>query len=124
VTPKPAPDPATPPQLEETKRVDGDPAAGDLDLEAIVRAPDPATPPDPTHLIVSADDAGESPSTLSLRVPPKVDVSKLKPGTVISALVKREADGTLTLTSATDDSDRRSADRAQRPAVAQKRIRP
>jgi hypothetical protein len=43
-------------------------------------------------------------------VPPKVDVSKLKPGSVISALVKRETDGSYTLVSASDDSDRKAAD--------------
>jgi hypothetical protein len=87
------------PQLLETKRVDGEPVLGELDLEAIVR--DPGPNPDPTKLIVSADDAGESPATLTLNVPPKVDVSELtKPGTVISAVVKREADGSLTLVSA------------------------
>ncbi|MEA2413028.1 MAG: hypothetical protein QOC77_3589 [Thermoleophilaceae bacterium] len=99
-------DPAAKPQLEETKRVDGDPASGDLDLEAIVenQQPDPSTPPDPSHLIVSADDSAESPATLYLKIPPKLDVSKLKkPGTVISALVKLEADGTLTLVSAAKD---------------------
>ena len=87
------------PQLLETKRVDGEPVLGELDLEAIVR--DPGPNPDPTKLIVSADDAGESPATLTLTVPPKLDVSKLtKPGTVISAVVKREADGSFTLVSA------------------------
>jgi hypothetical protein len=88
------------PQLQEIKRVDGDPAVGELDLEAIVRDPGP----DPTQLIVSADDAGESPSTLALKVPPKVDVTALKPGTVIAALVKRELDGSFTLVSASADS--------------------
>jgi hypothetical protein len=100
-------DPTVKPQLEETKRVDGDPASGELDLEAIVQdqQPDPSTPPDPSHLIVSADDAAESPTTLSLTIPPKLDVTKLnKPGTVISALVKLEADGSLTLVSAAKDS--------------------
>jgi hypothetical protein len=100
--------PVTPdqkPQLEETKRVDGDPASGDLDLEAIVRAPDPAAPPDPTHLIVSADDAGESTTTLSVKIPPKFDVSKIsKPGTVITSLVKLESDGSYTLVSAVEDN--------------------
>jgi hypothetical protein len=99
VTFPPVLDPAAPPQLLEAKRVDGDPAVGELDLEAIVRDPGP----DPTQLIVSADDAGESPSTLALKVPPKVDVSALKPATVISALVKREADGSFTLVSASVD---------------------
>lgn len=103
-------DPNAPPQLQETHRKDGDPATGDLDLEGIVRAPDPAAPPDPSHLIVSADDAGESPATLSVKVPPKFDVSKLKkPGTVISALVTREADGSYTFVSATDDTTQKSA---------------
>jgi hypothetical protein len=88
------------PVLQEAKRVDGDPAVGELDLEAIVRDPGP----DPKQLIVSADDAGESPSTLALKVPPNLDVSALKPGTVISALVKREADGSFTLVSASADS--------------------
>ncbi len=108
---KPPAQPGDKPQLEETKRKDGDPSSGDLDLETIVQAPDPAAPPDPSHLIVSADDAGESPATLSLKVPPKFDVSKLrKPGTVISALVKLETDGSYTLTSATDDTTRKQAD--------------
>jgi hypothetical protein len=101
VTFPPVLDPAAPPQLQEAKRVDGDPALGEMDLEAIVR--DPGPNPDPTQLVVSADDAGESPATLSLRVPPKVDVSALKPNTVISALVKREADGGFTLVSASED---------------------
>lgn len=116
----PPPDPATPPppteQLLEVKRQDGDPASGDLDLEAIVRDPDPAHP-DPTQLIVSADDAGESTATLSLHVPPKMDVSKLAPGTVIIATVKRETDGTFTLVTAKDDSDRKAADRPLKPAA-------
>jgi hypothetical protein len=89
------------PHLQEVKREDGDPAAGDLDLEAIVRDPDPAAP---DRLVVSADDAGESPGTLSLTVPPELDVSKLRvPGTVIAATVKLEADGSLTLVSAAED---------------------
>ena len=90
-------------KIRETKRVDGDPAAGEIDLEAIVREPDPANP-DPTKLIVSADDAGESPATLSLTVPPKLDVSKLTPGTVVAATVKREADGSLTLVTVSPDA--------------------
>ena len=89
--------------IQETKRVDGDPAAGEIDLEAIVREPDPANP-DPTKLVVSADDAGESPATLSLTVPPKLDVSKLTPGTVVAATVKREADGSLTLVAVSPDA--------------------
>jgi hypothetical protein len=96
-----------PAHLEEVTREDGDPAAGEIDLEAVVREPGA----DPTQLVVSADDAGESPATLLLRVPPEVDVSGLPPGTVIAATVKREADGSLTLVTATDDSDRKAADR-------------
>jgi hypothetical protein len=119
--PAPAPDPATPTpptqQLVEAKRTDGDPASGDLDLEAIVQKPDPAQPADPTRLIVSADDAGESAATLSLRVPPKMDVSKLTPNTVIVATVKREIDGAFTLVTAKDDSDRKAADRAAKPGA-------
>jgi hypothetical protein len=86
--------------LLETAREDGDPASGDLDLEAIVRDPDPAAP---DHLVVSADDAGESPATLSLLVPPELDVSKLTPGKVILATVTRADDGSLTLASASED---------------------
>jgi hypothetical protein len=93
-------------QLEEVKRTDGSPAAGDLDLEAIVRS----VSADHTQLTVSADDAGESAATLVLRVPPKVDVSKLAPGNVVAATVKREADGTLTLVTVGDDSNRKAAD--------------
>ena len=122
----PAPDPAAPPrelpavgilttvevafrpvtegepalQLAETAREDGDPAAGEIDLEAIVRE----VTPDRSQLTVSADDAGESPGTLVLRVPPDVDVSKLKPDAVIAATVTREADGSLTLVTVSNDS--------------------
>jgi outer membrane biosynthesis protein TonB len=109
--PPPVSPPPPPPQLVETKRQDGVPATGELDLEGIVRPPDPANP-DPSHLVVSADDAGESTATLSLRVPPKLDVSKLTPGKVIMATVKREADGSYTLVTAFDDTDRKAADQA------------
>ena len=43
----------------------------------------------------SADDAGESPGTLSLHVPPGLDVSKLTSGTFIGATVKREDDAEI-----------------------------
>lgn len=87
--------------VRELKRDAGDPAAGNLDIEAIVREPDGAAP---DHLIVSADDAGESPGTLTVTVPAAMDVTELRaPGTVIGATVKREADGSLTLVSAAAD---------------------
>jgi hypothetical protein len=86
--------------VEQISRDDGDPAAGEIDLEAIVRDPGP----DPTKLIVSADDAGASPATLSLSVPAELDVSKLTPGTIVAATVKREEDGSLTLVTVSPDA--------------------
>jgi hypothetical protein len=113
VTFLPAVDPAKPPQLQQAKRTDGQPITGEFDLTAIVRDPGPNA--DPTKLIVSADDAGESPSTLTLTIPPKLDVSKLnKPDTLVAAVVKREAGGSLTLVSGTAEGVERPAS----PALA------
>jgi hypothetical protein len=103
---RPAAGPGSAPTVEEVTRKDGDPASGDIDLEAIVRD----VSADKTQLTVSADDAGESAGTVALHLPPNFDTSKLVPDAVIAATIHKEADGSFTLVSATDDSTGRSAD--------------
>jgi hypothetical protein len=95
-------------QVTETAREDGEKAAAAIDLEAIVRS----TSPDGAQIAVSADDAGESPQTIVIKVPQGVDVKKLAVDAVILGTARLEADGTWTLVSAGDDSDAKVADRA------------
>lgn len=61
------------------------------------------------HLLISADDAGESESNLKLTIPPSIDASKLKPGDSYLATATLEPDSSLTLSGIASDERSKGA---------------
>lgn len=107
------PDPALPPapvpsailwQRELTP--EGTEPATYLDLSGLVAG----VCPDTAQLLLSADDARESSAHLTLAVPPKLDLSKLKLGDSLLATANLAEDGTLTLAGLASDERRKGAD--------------
>lgn len=90
------------PSLEELSRKDDDAEEPptELDLAAVVRSVDE----DGAQVTVSADDAGESTATLTLRVPPELKLEDpLEPDESIVATATLADDGSLTLVEAVGD---------------------
>ncbi|HWA55541.1 MAG TPA: hypothetical protein VG816_15335 [Solirubrobacterales bacterium] len=77
-----------------------------LELEGIAGAFEAET----AHLLLSADDIGESGLDLTLNVPATIDASKLTPGESILASADIGADGSLTLTGLAGDERSKGAE--------------
>jgi hypothetical protein len=100
------------PLVQSKVAVETGPPSTYLDLAGIVRE----VLPDSGQLLLSADWAGESESTLTLAVPEEIDAKKLEVGDSYLATATVEEDGTLTLSGIASDEHTKGADD---PASAQ-----
>ncbi len=102
----PAEPKGTPTLLQSKLAVETVPPATYLELAGIVKE----VVPDAGQLLLSADWAGESESTLTLAVPPEIDSAKLELGDSYLATVEIAPDGTLELKGIASDERTKGAD--------------
>jgi hypothetical protein len=92
--------------LQSKLEVESVPPSTYLELAGIVKE----VVPDAGQLLFSADWAGESESTLTLIVPPKIDSAKLELGDSYLATAEIAADGSLELKGIASDERTKGAD--------------
>jgi hypothetical protein len=102
----PAEPKGTPTLLQSKLAIESVPPATYLELAGIVKE----VGPDTGQLLLSADWAGESESTLTLAVPPEIDSAKLELGDSYLATVEVAEDGSLILKGIASDERAKGAD--------------